>query len=142
MKAHWREAAHEAGLPLEEPKKVYNTRLAQELAKWAEVQGEGDPFHNAVFRAFFVDGKDISNIPELTALAESIGLPAKEAEEVLETRTFKEVVDGDWSRGHEMGVRSVPTFVMNQRGVVGAQPYLVLEQLMKISGVKSRASGG
>jgi len=37
-----------------------------------------------------------------------------------------------------MGVTAVPTFVINQRAVEGAQPYKELEQLMKINDVKKR----
>ena len=38
--------AKELGLPLADRTKTYNSRLAQELAKWAEAEGKGDEFHN------------------------------------------------------------------------------------------------
>jgi predicted DsbA family dithiol-disulfide isomerase len=50
-----KQVAEELGLPLGERRKTYNSRLAQELAKWAESKGKGDPFHESVFRAFLVD---------------------------------------------------------------------------------------
>jgi len=140
MLARLRQVADEEGLPLGERKKTYNSRLAQELGKWAESQGKGNPFHNAVFRAYFSDGRNIGKIPELVNVAKSVGLSSKEAQEVLETRAFKEAVDLDWSRARRMGVAAVPTFLLNQRFVVGAQPYTVLEQLLKVSGVKKRDS--
>jgi hypothetical protein len=59
MALSWKQIADELGLPLEQPKMTYNTRFAQEMAKWAESKGRGDEFHDAVFRAYFVDGKNI-----------------------------------------------------------------------------------
>lgn len=136
MMASLKRVADKEGLPLGERKKTYNSRLAQELGKWAESQGKGDEFHNTLFRAYFVDGKNIGKTPELVDLAKSVDLPGREAQRVLETRAFKEVVDLDWSRAHRMGVTAVPTFMIDQKVIVGAQPYEVLEQFMMINDVK------
>ena len=140
MMTRLREAADEAGLPLGKREKTFNSRLAQELGKWAEPKEKGDQFHNALFRAYFVDGNNIGKIPVLVEIAESVSLPAEEAREVLETRAFKQAVDQDWSRSHAMGVTAVPTFVINNRAIVGAQPYEALEGLMAASGVQKRDS--
>ena len=74
MMNHLKQVAHQLGLPLGERDKTYNSRLAQELAKWAESKGKGGKFHEAVFHAYFVDGKNIAKINELVLLAKSIGL--------------------------------------------------------------------
>ena len=126
------------GLPLTDRDKTYNSRLAQELAKWAESKDKGDPFHNAVFRAFFAEGKNIGNIDELSAIAKSVGLPEEEARSILKSRAFSQAVDADWLRSRDFGITAVPTFVVGRRAVVGAQPYEVLEQLLKTCGAKAR----
>jgi predicted DsbA family dithiol-disulfide isomerase len=138
--SHLRQVADELGLPLGERKKTYNSRLAQELAKWAELKGKGDLYHGAVFRAYFVDGKNISEIDKLASLAKSIGLPEEEAKSVLELRTFKEAVDSDWLRSRSLEVTAVPTFIIDHQSVVGFQPYEVLEQFLKSCGGKKRKS--
>jgi predicted DsbA family dithiol-disulfide isomerase len=69
--------AEELGLPLGERKKTYNSRLAQELGKWAETQGKGNEFHDAVFRAYFADGKNIAKTGVLAGLAKTVGLPER-----------------------------------------------------------------
>ncbi len=138
MMLRLKKVAEELGLPLGERKKTYNSRLAQELAKWAESKGRGDEFHEAVFRAYFVDGKNIGKREELVALATSIGLPAEEAQTILQSRTFKDAVDSDWDRAHRMGITAVPTFLIGRETAVGAQPYEVLEQFLKANGVKKR----
>jgi len=48
-------------------------------------------------------------------------------------------VDADWSLSQEKGITAVPTFVMNQDKLVGAQPYEMLERLMEANGVKRRS---
>ena len=137
-----RRVAQDLGLPWGERKKTFNSRLAQELGKWAETKGRGEPFHQAVFRAYFVDGINIGEKASLIKLAESAGLPGKEAEEVLETRKFRREVDADWSLSHQRGITAVPTFVIGNRAVVGAQSYEVLEEFLLRNGARKRSAPG
>ena len=136
--ARLKKVAKELGLPLGERKKTYNSRLAQELGKWAETKGKGDEYHDAVFRAYFVDSKNIAKTDVLMGLVKAVGLPENEAREALQMRTFKEAVDSDWDLAHRMGISAVPTFVLNHQTVVGAQPYEVLEQFLRNNGVKRK----
>jgi len=140
MKDRLKEAAEEAGLPLGDRAKTFNSRLAQELGKWAESKDKGDQFHHAVFKAFFADGINIAKIPALVDIAASVGLPREESESVLVKRTFKAEVDEDWLLSQKNGITAVPTFVMNKDRLVGARPYEMLEELMEESGVKKRTS--
>ncbi len=119
------------GLPYGERTHTYNSRLAQELGKWADTQPGGEALHDALFRAYFVEARDISQPSVLLEIAERVGLPVDEARRVLQDRTFKAAVDADWAVSRRYGVTGVPTFVAGRRGVVGAQPYEVLEQLVR-----------
>jgi predicted DsbA family dithiol-disulfide isomerase len=119
------------GLPYGERTMTYNSRLAQELGKWADTQPGGEAFHDAMFRAYFVDARDISRPEVLLEIAERVGLPRAGASDVLEKRTFKEAIDRDWALSRRYGITGVPTFVAGDSGVVGAQPYEVLERLVK-----------
>ena len=136
--ARLKKAAKELDLPWGERKKTYNSRLAQELGKWAEAKGKGDEYHDAVFRAYFVDGKNIAKTDVLMGLVKTVGLPENEAREALQMRAFKESVDSDWALVDKMGISSVPTFALNDQTVVGAQPYEVLEQFLRENGVKRK----
>jgi predicted DsbA family dithiol-disulfide isomerase len=133
-----RKAAEEAGLPLGDRQKTYNSRLAQELGKWAEEKDRGEEFHHAVFRAYFVDGINIARMGELVSLAKVAGLSEPEARKTLELRTHKAAVDADWKKSRQLGVTAVPTFVLDQKGVVGAQPYEVLEHFLEENEIKRK----
>ena len=122
------------GLPYGERTTTYNSRLAQELGKWADTQPGGEAIHDALFRAYFVDARDISRPAVLLEIAESAGLSAAGAREVLEQRTFKDAVDADWALSRQYGITGVPTFVAGRYGVVGAQPYEALEELVRKAG--------
>ncbi len=130
MMQRLKSVAADLDLPLGERTKTFNSRLAQELAKWAETQDRGDAFHMAVFRAYFVDGRNIGKEEVLVNLAEKAGLSAEEARKVLKSRTFRQAVDQDWSLAHQMGITAVPTFVFNRQMLVGAQPYETLAQFI------------
>jgi predicted DsbA family dithiol-disulfide isomerase len=119
------------GLPYGERTMTYNSRLAQELGKWADTKPGGEAIHDALFRAYFVDARDISQPAVLLDIAERVGLPVDGAWEVLERRTFKDAVDADWALSRQYGITGVPTFVAGRYGVVGAQPYEALEELVR-----------
>lgn len=118
------------GLDYGERTHTYNSRLAQELGKWADTQAGGAAFHDAMYRAYFVDKKNLSDWDVLLDAAEQVGLSRDLARDVLENRTFKDAVDADWMKSRQYGVTGVPTFVAGGAGAVGAQPYEVLERLM------------
>jgi predicted DsbA family dithiol-disulfide isomerase len=130
------------GLPYNSERGMtYNSRLAQELAKWAESKDKGYEIHDPLFRAFFVEAKNIGDREVLADIVKQLGLPAHdemEAMDALVSRSFKEAVDKDWRRCAELGVSAVPTFVIGPStglraghyGLVGAQPYEELEKLV------------
>lgn len=122
------------GLLFGERKFSYNSRLAQELAKWAERQGRGDAFHDAVFRAYFVDAVNIGDLEILLRLVEKAGLPGEEARGVLSDGTFRQAVDDDWRRCRSLGVSAVPTYLSEGLAIVGAEPYERLERLVTEAG--------
>jgi predicted DsbA family dithiol-disulfide isomerase len=119
------------GLPYGERTMTYNSRLAQELGKWADTQPGGEAIHDALFRAYFVEARDISQAAVLLEIAQGVGLSVDAARDVLAKRTFKDAVDADWKLSREYGITGVPTFVAGGYGVVGAQPYEALEQLVR-----------
>lgn len=122
------------GLPYNSERGMtYNSRLAQELAKWAESKDKGYEIHDPLFRAFFVAAKNIGDREVLADIVKQLGLPAHdemEAMDALVSRSFKQAVDDDWRRCAQIGVTAVPTFVVGRYALVGAHPYEELEKLV------------
>jgi predicted DsbA family dithiol-disulfide isomerase len=126
------------GLPYGRRTHTYSSRLAQELGKWADTQPGGAALHDALYRAYFVDARNIGDPEVLVEVARSVGLPPEAARAVLTERRFKDAVDADWAQSRRYGVTAVPTFVASDRAVVGAQPYEVLAQLVERAGARRR----
>jgi predicted DsbA family dithiol-disulfide isomerase len=130
------------GLPYGRRTHTYNSRLAQELGKWADTQPGGSSgsgaIHDRLYKAYFVEAKNLVDIDLLVDIAASVGLPADDARAVLTERRFSDAVDADWTKSHHYGVTGVPTFVTGRYGIVGAQPYEALEQLVQRAGAARR----
>ena len=138
MIAHLDSTAKELGLPFGPRSTTYNSRLAQELGLWAEDLGKGEPFHMAAFHAYFADGLNLAKIPVLLDLAQKVGLPVEEAKEVLTSRSYSKKVDKDWADSRMGAINAVPTFVMQQHKMVGAQSYETLVELVRHCGATKR----
>jgi len=126
------------GLPYGERSHTYNSRLAQELGKWADTQPGGEALHDAIYRGYFVDRRNVGDADVLLDIVKAVGLSVDDARTVLETRSFKDAVDADWAKSHQYGVTGVPTFVAGGHGVVGAQPYEAIAHLLTEVGTETR----
>ncbi len=133
MLGRLKQAADDIGLPITERTRVFNSRRATELGKWAEAQGRGHAFHDAIFRAYFAEGRNISDLAVLRDVCSGLDLDPDEAERALRDGAYRRPVDQDWDYSRRLGVTAVPTFRAAGRAVVGAQPYEVLERLVQVA---------
>ena len=126
------------GLPYGKRTHSYNSRLAQELGKWSETVEGGEKLEKEFYKAYFVNSRNIGDVDVLLDCVEAAGLSVDEARTIIEQRTFEQAVDEDWAKSQQYGVSGVPTYVAGGYGVVGAQPYEVLEKLMQEVGAQKR----
>ena len=138
MLARLKQAADKEGLPFGKRRMTFNSRLAQELGKWAESIGEGDRYHDAVFRAYFKDGRNIGRVETLTELGLELGLTPWGIRQVLVDRTYGKAVDQDWEQARRSGINAVPTFLFQDHRLVGAHPYPTLKQFLMEHGAHPR----
>ncbi|MFP7673074.1 DsbA family oxidoreductase [Marivita sp. S0852] len=117
--------AESAGLPLnlEAIKRTPNTLDAHRVIYWAGIEQRQIETVDAVFQAYFVEGRDIGDHDVLADIADSVGLDASVILRLLKTdEDRREIVDRD-AAARGMGVTSVPTFIVaGQHAVPGAQP--------------------
>ncbi|SCG47661.1 DsbA family oxidoreductase [Micromonospora halophytica] len=99
-----------------------NTFEAHRLVRFATERGRSGEVVEALYRAHFTDGVDVGSRDTLVALAVSVGLDETETREHLESNLGRREVAADLATAHQLGVRSVPTFVLAGRyAVTGAQ---------------------
>ena len=104
----------------------------------ADSKEKGDAFLAALYAAYFVDSKNISDISVLSEIAGSVGLPPAQVTDILEAGRFRDRVDRDWAEAETLNIMVLPTFLINEDRLVGAQPYHKLERLLEKNGVSKK----
>jgi predicted DsbA family dithiol-disulfide isomerase len=100
-----------------------NTFAAHRLVWYAAQQGKQDDVVEALFRGYFLEGKDIGNLKALTHVAAEAGLDRTEIEEFLASDKSVVEVKTEEAVGRRLGIRGVPYFVLNGSiSISGAQP--------------------
>jgi predicted DsbA family dithiol-disulfide isomerase len=118
------EHAKIAGLDidLESITRTPNTLDAHRLIHWAGIEGRQTPVVSALFRAYFKDGRDIGNHEVLADIADTVGMDASLVQRLLKTDEDAQNIRERDAHARNMGVNSVPTFIVaSQHAVPGAQ---------------------
>lgn len=131
MAQGFQQKASHLGLPFGPWRKIFNTRLAQEVGLWAEEQGKGDLFHIAAFKAYLVDEQNIALKDVLLKLVEAVGLSSTKANDIIEKRVFKDAVDKDWDLSRRMRIYAIPTLMLRGMRLGGAKPYEQIVHFVK-----------
>lgn len=131
--------AADVGLTIADRDWVSNSRKALEAAEYARDADLFEPFHRAVFHAYFTEGRDIGTLDELRAIASAVGLDADGMTEALADGRYAARVDDDVELAARIGITAVPAFIVGNRAILGAQPYEVFEELMGRYGREKRA---
>ena len=108
-----------------------NTLAAHALIERARRSGVQPAVKEALMKAFFVDGRDLTDMATLVAIATEAGLDAKEAEAAIADEELRRGVADEEEHAKNMGIHGVPFFIFNRRvAVEGAQPPDVLLEAM------------
>ena len=100
-----------------------NSLDAHRLIHFAKDFNKMQEMTEALFKAYFTESKNISDIDALGDIADGIGLDKKEAIEFLNSDKYKNEVREDELLARKYGINSVPTFIFNDKfKVTGAQP--------------------
>lgn len=117
--------AAKAGLTLnfEAMQRTPNTLDAHRLIHWAGIEGVQNAAVDALFRAYFVDGRDIGDTEVLADIADTIGMDAGVVMKLLKSDADRDAIRARDAHSRQMGVNSVPTFIVaGKHAVPGAQP--------------------
>ncbi len=119
------ERAASAGLAInfEAMQRTPNTLDAHRLIHWAGIESKQTPAVDALFHAYFVEARDIGSHEVLADIADAIGMDASVVLRLLDSEVDRDEIARRDAHSREMGVNSVPTFIVaGKHAVPGAQP--------------------
>ena len=110
-----------------------NTMDAHRLTKLAQSKGSqtAEKVTEALFRAYFIENKELANRQTLLQIAEASGLDQAKTEAMLDSDRFREDVIRDEREADYYGIHSVPFFVIGKYGISGAQDPQYLAAALK-----------
>jgi predicted DsbA family dithiol-disulfide isomerase len=109
-----------------------NTFDAHRVLSRAFREGVQDAVGEALFRAYFTEGRDLGDRATLAELAKESGLDVSglwdDDAVAAEVRRFE-------AEGRDLGIASVPTFVIDRKaGLSGAQPPALIRDAIRAAG--------
>jgi len=101
---------------------ILNTLKAHQLVHFAAKHDKQEKMKLRLFSAYFTEGQNVSDNSVLVKLAEEVGLDGHDVERILTSEQFADAVRQQEAMWQQRGIQSVPTFVIGNQGVAGAQP--------------------
>ena len=131
---HLTEEGKKAGLEFnfDKSKNLPNTFLAHRLLWFSRSKDMQDVIAEALFHAYFTEGRDIGSIHELISISTENGLQKSEIEDFLKTDIGSDEILREELRAKEMKIFSVPTYIFNKKYMlVGGQEANTFKSYMK-----------
>ncbi len=129
------------GLHLALHERLINSRPVLQAAEFAREQARFDAMHNELFKAYWDEGKDVSDIAVLREVASTAGVDVPGMEAAIASDRFGDYLDARRAEAEELGINGIPAHVIADRYLVmGAQPYDLFERVMAKVGVPKRSN--
>lgn len=127
--------AANAGLTFDFDKAIpANSFNAHRFLHYTKIYGKQNEAEEALFKAYFTEGKNIDDATTLTDIAVTLDLDTEELAKDMSSDAFFQDVVMDVQEAREIGVRGVPFFVFNRKyAVSGAQEVDVFAQTLEKS---------
>ncbi len=111
-----------------------NTVHSHRLVRHAATQGVQTPMINAIFEAYFLDGRDIGEINILAEISGEVGFDRVQISEFLQSDEDVETILAEDELARRIGVNGVPCFIIDRKyAVSGAQSPEVLVQVFDLA---------
>lgn len=112
--------------------RTWNTFDAHRLLHWASLEGKQRALKHALLRAYFTEGRNVSDHATLVEIAANAGLPAGKAREILASDAYADEVRRDEQYFLQAGIQAVPAIILERKHLVsGGQPPDVFEQALR-----------
>ena len=93
---------------------VANSFKAHQFLHFAKEYGKQSEVEEALFKAYFTDGKNTDDTNVLLKIAGEVGLDSKKLEAALANGTFSKDVKADELKAQQLGINGVPFFYLNE----------------------------
>jgi predicted DsbA family dithiol-disulfide isomerase len=132
--------AGRVGLKLRLHDRLINSRPALQAAEFAREQDRFEPMHRELFRAYWDEGQNVSDIAVLRQVALRAGVDAAGMEAAVAANRFGDYLDARRAEAGELMIDGIPAHVIADRYLVmGAQPYDIFVRVMARLDVKKQA---
>jgi predicted DsbA family dithiol-disulfide isomerase len=98
--------------------KTPNTLDSHRLIRWAGGVGRQDDVVERLFKAYFLDGRDIGDAAVLTQVAAEAGMDSALVGELLAKDSDLATVEREAGMANQMGISGVPTFIFDSRFMI------------------------
>ena len=95
-----------------------NTLDSHRLVRWAASAGVQDDMVERLFRAYFIDGRDVGDPAVLSAIAGEAGMDGELVATLLAGDADLEAVEREAGLANEMGISGVPTFIFDSKFMI------------------------
>lgn len=119
--------------------KVVNSRKSHRLIQMAKKQGLQNEVEEALFHAYFTEGKNLEEDSILADIAKSCGINFTDFAEISESQELDQAVNSDVYMAQQVGARGVPFFVFDDAyAISGAHGADTLLNVLKTVELKSK----
>lgn len=122
--------AAQLGVEMRFPPFKPRSRRAHEAAEFARAHDAFGAMRVALFRTFFVEGRDLADVDVLVDVGAAVGLDPGALRTALEEGRYTPRVVEQEGIAARLGVSAVPTVVIGEIAVQGVQPYEVLRRVL------------
>ena len=113
-------------------KRTPNTIDAHRLIHWAGIEGRQNSIIDRLFKAYFQEGRDISEHSVLTRIASAAGMDQEVVRSLLKSDADKEDIKARDTDARKRGIQGVPAFVVaNEYVIQGAQTIDIWDNIIK-----------
>lgn len=125
------ERAEALGLKLKRSPIVPCSRPALEAAEYAKEQGKFEPFHLAVFKAYWEEARNIGLISVIREIASAGGMNADEVESCLKEGRYTDTVKEQSEHAKQSGIKGIPAYIIGDFLIEGVEPYQFFQRAVE-----------
>jgi len=130
------------GLQLSVHERLINSRPTLQAAEFAREQGRFDAMHHELLKAYWDEGRDVSDMAVLRDVATRTGVDVAGMEAAVRENRFGDYLDARRAEAEDLGINGIPAHVIADKYLVmGAQPYDLFERVMAKVGIPRRDAG-